>query len=378
MNRKWYLVILTVIIMTVSTACKGGEETQTAPEQTETEQTETEDTADSSQARYMKDLNAADYVTLGTYKGVEITLDKPEITDEYVDEYIESILASNPVSIPVTDRAVEMGDVVNIDYEGKFDGVAFQGGTAQGYNLTIGSGQFIEGFEDGCIGMEIGETRDVEAVFPEVYKNNPDYAGKTAIFTVTVNSISVEEKPELTDEYVQSLGLEGCSDVEEYKDYIYDMILQEQQINYDSQKSNLAYEAVAAECEFTDAPEGMVERLNTTLTDNISNYAAMYGVDIGTYVAVVYGGEPENYESVLWEESAMMAQRYLMMQAIADREGLRVSDEELEEELAKEAASYGYETVDEYREFVDMEAFREYLMTQRVLEFITENAVTVS
>lgn len=376
MKRKWYWVILTMITAMALTACGGRMEETQGVEEEAGQNIETETANDTAEFEYMKDLTASDYVTLGSYKGIEIALDKPEVTEEDVDSYIENLLAANPISIPVTDRAVEMGDVVNIDYEGKFDGVAFEGGTAQGYDLTIGSGRFIEGFEDGCIGMEAGETKDVETVFPEVYNPNPAYAGKTAIFTVTVNSISVEEKPELTDEYVQSLGLAGCSTVEEYRDYMYDVILQEQRDNYESQKSNLAYEAVVDECEFEDAPAGMVERMNRTLTENLANYAGMYGVDIGTYVSAVYGGAAEDYEAVLLEQSEMMAQHYLMMQAIADREGLQVSDEELEEELAQEAAAYGYETADVYREMIDMEAFREYLMAQKVLEFIAENTVT--
>lgn len=378
MNRKWYLVIITVMILMVFTACKSKEE-EASPSSEQTEQsTETENPDDSEEVRYMKDLNASDYVTLGTYKGIEVALDKPEITDEDVEDYIDDMLTNNPISIPVTDRSVELGDTVNIDYEGKFDGVAFEGGTARGSDLTIGSGRFIDGFEDGCIGMEIGETRDIETVFPEVYNPNPAYAGKTAIFTVTVNSIYIKEKPELTDEYVQSLGLAGCSDVESYKDYIYDMMLEEQKDYYDSQKSNFAYEAIVAECEFKDAPSGMIERMNTTLTENLTNYANMYGVDIGTYVAVVYGEDAERYEEVLLEQSTMMAQHYLMMQAIADKEGMQVSDEELEEQLAREAAEYGYATADDYRELIDLEAYREYLLTQKVLDFIVENAVFVS
>ena len=382
MKKKMLAVLLTVAVSMTAVACgdKASEEqgTETAKETTETAQQDTTAAeAVTAVGGYMKDLNAEDYVTLGEYKGVEVTLDEPEITDEYLDGYIEYVHQNNAVSTPVTDRAVEMGDVVNIDYVGKIDGVAFDGGSAQGSDLTIGSGQFIDGFEDGCIGMKVGETKDVEATFPDPYKNNPDLAGKVAVFTVTVNSISVEEIPELTDEYVQSLSLEGCTNVEEYRAYVYDVLLEQQQESYESDKADLAYEKVAAECEFKDAPEAMVTRMNNTLTSNLSSYASMYGVDLGTYVSAMYGGTAEEYETTLLEQSKMMAQHYLMMQAIADREGLSVSDEELEEQLSQEAQDYGYETVEEYKSLVDVEAFREYLMTQKVLAFLGENAVAV-
>lgn len=382
MKKKMLAVLLTVAVSMTAVACgdKASEEqgTETVKETTETAQQDTTAAEEvTAVGGYMKDLNAEDYVTLGEYKGVEVTLDEPEITDEYLDGYIEYVQQNNAVSTPVTDRAVEMGDVVNIDYVGKIDGVAFDGGSAQGSDLTIGSGQFIDGFEDGCIGMKVGETKDVEATFPDPYKNNPDLAGKVAVFTVTVNSISVEEIPELTDEYVQSLSLEGCTNVEEYRAYVYDVLLEQQQESYESDKADLAYEKVAAECEFKDAPEAMVTRMNNTLTSNLSSYASMYGVDLGTYVSAMYGGTAEEYETTLLEQSKMMAQHYLMMQAIADREGLSVSDEELEEQLSQEAQDYGYETVEEYKSLVDVEAFREYLMTQKVLAFLGENAVAV-
>ena len=382
MKKKMLAVLLTVAVSMTAVACgdKASEEqgTETVKETTETaKQDTTAAEAVTAVGGYMKDLNAEDYVTLGEYKGVEVTLDEPEITDEYLDGYIEYVQQNNAVSTPVTDRAVEMGDVVNIEYVGKIDVVAFDGGSAQGSDLTIGSGQFIDGFEDGCIGMKVGETKDVEATFPDPYKNNPDLAGKVAVFTVTVNSISVEEIPELTDEYVQSLSLEGCTNVEEYRAYVYDVLLEQQQESYESDKADLAYEKVAAECEFKDAPEAMVTRMNNTLTSNLSSYASMYGVDLGTYVSAMYGGTAEEYETTLLEQSKMMAQHYLMMQAIADREGLSVSDEELEEQLSQEAQDYGYETVEEYKSLVDVEAFREYLMTQKVLTFLGENAVVV-
>lgn len=372
MKKKLLAVMLAMALSMVFTACGSKEEKSTES----SEETES-DTEDHAAVQYMKDLNAADYVTLGNYKGVEVALDEPEVSDEYLEGYIDYVLQNSPISIPVEGRAVEMGDVVNIDYEGKLDGVAFEGGTAKGYDLTIGSGRFIDGFEDGCIGMEVGETKDVEAVFPDPYSNNPDLAGKTAVFTVTVNSISIEEIPELTDEYVQSLELEECSNVEEYRAYVYDVLLEQQMSSYNSEKADLAYQAVAAACDFKDAPEGMITRMNNTLTANMSSYASLYGADIGTYVADVYGGTSENYEETLLEQSRMMAQHYLMMQAIADQEGLTVSDEELEEEISLEASSYG-ESAEAYREMIDVEAYREYLMTQKVMNFLSDNAVVVS
>ena len=151
------------------------------------------------------------------YKEVEVDqVEKPEeVTAEAVDEYIESILKVNAETVKVKDRAVEKGDTVNIDFVGKIDGKAFDGGSAEGYSLEIGSDAFIPGFEDSVIGHKIDETFDWNGSFPDDY-GNKDYAGKDVVFTITVNSISRSNVPELTDEFVKSVSKESTN-VEEYK-----------------------------------------------------------------------------------------------------------------------------------------------------------------
>ncbi len=324
---------------------------------------------------YMKDFKAADYVKLGEYKGVEITLAEPEVTAEEIEQYVNYTLEAAAVSVPVTDRAVETGDITNIDYEGKMDGVAFEGGTAQGYNLTIGSGQFIPGFEDGVVGMEIGETKDIEVTFPDPYINNPDMAGKPAVFTVKVNSINKKEIPELTDEFVAGLEMEGYSTVEEFKTFVSEALMEQKQADYQAQKGNMAIQSAAALCEFKEIPSGMIDRMNETLTNNIGSYASMYGMDIRSYVAAVYGGTEDGFQDTLLEQTKLMAQQYVMMQAIADKEGISITDEELNEMLEAEAELYDYETAEEYKETIDVEAYREYLITTQVMDFLAENAV---
>lgn len=207
------------------------------------------------EAAYLKDIDTSGYVTLGEYKGMDLALEEPEIPEEYLESYIQYVLTNNPEYVDITDRAVQTGDVVNIDYEGKLDGVAFAGGTAQGADLTIGSGQFISGFEDGCIGMEIGQTRDVEARFPDPYKNNPDLAGKTAVFTVTLNGIREVKIPELTDEYVASLGMEDCETTQEYRAFLRDILIQQQYGTPLERQYELAVEKAEADAEIKDAPE---------------------------------------------------------------------------------------------------------------------------
>lgn len=327
---------------------------------------------------YLSDFDASDYVKLGEYKGVEVALTEPEVTEEEIVEYMDTIREAAAVSTPITDRAVEMGDIANIDYVGKLDGVAFEGGTAQGFDLTIGSGQFIPGFEEGVVGMEIGETKDIDMTFPDPYDNNPDLAGQPVVFTVTVNGINEQEIPELTDEFVAGLEREEFSTVEEFRAYVSNEIMEQKQTDYDNEKTNLTVEAVASLCEFKGAPSGMIDRMNTTLTNNIGSYASMYGMDIRSYVAAVYGGTEDEFQDTLLEQTELMAQQYIMMQAIADKEGIEVTDEEANALLEEDAALYGYETADEYKENIDVDAYKEYLLTMEVMDFLTENAVVVA
>ncbi|MDE7286848.1 MAG: trigger factor [Lachnospiraceae bacterium] len=388
MKKSILAIIMTVMLAVMMAGC-GNSSTneQETPDQGEAgrqqDADEPEEGADgqedkeeaSDEPAYISDFQAKDYVTLGQYKGVEVNLVEPEVTQESVDEYMEYVLSSHAQSSPVTGRGAQSGDIVNVDFEGKLDGVAFAGGSANGFDLTIGAGGFIDGFEDAIIGMEIGETKDADLKFPDPYDNNPDLAGKDVVFTFTLNSISERIMPELTDEFVENLGIDGCTTVEEYTKFIHDGLMEQAMAAFEEEKISAAIAAVEANVIFETAPEGMTKRMKETLTDTVSSYAQMYGMSVEDYVAAAYGGAADSYEEVLLEQAGMMAQRYLMIGAIAEAEGITVTDEEMDQILTEEAANFGYENVEEYKEELDVEAYREYLLVQKVIEFLAENAV---
>lgn len=326
---------------------------------------------DTSDLVYLKDFDASKYVELGDYKNVEISVEKPTVTDEEVERTVQYLLQSRPVSTPVTGRAAELGDVANIDYEGKLDGVAFEGGTAAGYDLSLGNGGFIEGFEDGVVGMEIGETKDLELSFPDPYKNNPDLAGKAVVFTVTLNSLSIQEPAELNDEFVAGLGLEECSNVEEFRKFLEDDLMERKTLQYEDDKANAIVGELEKSTDYKEAPDGMVDRMKDTLLANITDYARAYGTDVGTYVSNIYGGTAEEYEETIRSQASLMAQRYIMLAAIAQKEGIAVSDEELEEQLKEEAESYG-KAVEDFKAQIDTEAYREYLLVEKMMDYLVE------
>lgn len=325
---------------------------------------------------YISEINTADYVTLGEYKGIELTEEAVSIPDEYVDRYIDdNILSSRAVKTEVEDRTdVREGDTANIDYIGYKDGVAFDGGTAEGYDLVIGSGSFISGFEDGLIGAEVGETVSLDLTFPENYPSE-DLAGADVVFEVTINSISVTETPELTDELVMELAIENCATVEELKSYLYDTFYSTAMQNYDQTVNNDVVEAAMENCTFEELPDEIVGRYYDALIDRVTSTAESYGMDLSTYIQNYYGMEEDEYKERLKENAQTIAQRYVMFYAIAGAEGIDFTDEEKEEMMEELASSYGLESVDELKEEIDEETMNEYILAEKVVEFLVDNAI---
>lgn len=302
---------------------------------------------------YLKDFKVDKYVTLGEYKGLSTTIAYPEeIAEEDIDAAIQTSALSDACMQPVEGRdVVENGDIANIDFVGTMDGEAFDGGTGADYDLVIGSGSFVPGFEEGVEGMKVGETKDVALTFPENYYE--DMAGKDVVFAVTVNSISTYDREKAREE------------------------LWEQSIeDYNSQVAYELLDIIQADAKLKDAPSGMVDRMNQTLVNNITTQAAMYGMDAGSFVAAVYGGTAQEYEDTLYTYSQNVANQYLIMAAIAQKENITVTDEEVTEDiratLGENAADADVESA---MSSVDAEAYKEYLLTMKVCDFLAENAV---
>lgn len=351
---KMKLVIVKVMAMAVMTAAAAGF-------------TGCGDTDDSEKA-YLEEINVKDYVKLGEYKGLEITQAQPEITDEYRDSYINYMLSLNP------EEGVKEGDTVNIDYVGTEDGVPFEGGTASGTNLTIGSGQFIPGFEEGLVGAKAGDTVEIDLSFPEDY-HSPEMAGKAVVFTVTINTIMAATPQELTDEYVQSLAIEAKT-VEEFRQYVYDMLYEQEMVAYESNVENAVVAAALEKSEFTkEPPQAMIDRYADTLTSNLTSEAAGYGRTLEEFMQLYYGMDAQTYPQEIKSQAVKSAQQYIMLKAIADAENLNVSDEELQAEMEKMAEIAGVKSVDSFRERVNDKGYKEYMMGQKVMDMLRENAV---
>lgn len=328
---------------------------------------------------YLKDIKAEKYVSLGEYKGLTATAVKQEVPDELVENYItDNYLAPRAEKIPVTDRPVQEGDVVNIDFAGYREGVAFEGGTAAGYDLTIGSGQFIAGFEEGLIGANIGDQVSLDLNFPDYYPRNPDLEGQPVVFEVTVNSITESKNPELTDELVNELSTAGYNvggsrTADELKQWVRDSYEQVVQTSYDSAIESELASQIMDSSTFQDPPEEMVKRITDSIENNVSVRAASYNMTLAQYMQLYEGLDETGYRALFAEEGLRMTKQYIMYQAIADREGIAPTKEEVSEEITAMMTLYGYASEEELKKSVDVEAVEEDLMRKKVVAFLKEN-----
>lgn len=317
-------------------------------------------------------LNVDKYVTLGDYNNLNVSVTPEEVTEEQVeltmiDIYLDYVTAD---AGGITDRAVEVGDTINLDYVGKKDGVAFANGSAKGDQLTIGSGRFIDGFEDGLIGVMPGETVDLDLRFPDGY-GNPDLAGQDVVFTVTVNFIMPEIAgiEDLQDEVMPYIEFADSSTVEEFRQFVYDALLEVAQENYTAELQSAIIDELVAQCEFKSLPEGMLEESRKTLTENLENVAAQLGATSEAVVSYYNGMSVEEYVETYASQGV---KRNLAFQAIANNEGLAVDDEELQAALEEYVANSGFASEEAFLGDATKEDFRDFLMIQNVIDYLVE------
>lgn len=322
----------------------------------------------------LSELKTDKYVTLGEYKGLEVTLASPKVTDAHLENYINYVLTNRAKLVEVTDRPCQEGDTVRIDYEGKIDGETFEGGAAQEFDLELGSGTFIPGFEEGLVGAEIGETRDLNINFPDPYTNSPDLSGMPVVFTVTVNKIQEKELPELDDALVQSLDV-GCSTVAEYRDYVYDLLNDDATATYERNLEDSLVQQAMAACEFKEPPEWLVDEYYEGIVRQLNSYATMSNMDFNTFITQAQGLTMEAFEEQARMGAAQSARESVMLQAIANKEGVTVTEAEVQAAMEADAQKGGYDSVETFKEVVGDDNYEDYVMCDKVLKIMKDSAV---
>lgn len=316
-------------------------------------------------------VTPCDYMNLGM-EFPEVTVDEEEAAALLNNLYIQFIDPEDGI----TDRAVVEGDTVLIDYVGKKDGVAFQGGTASNASLGIGSDTYIDGFEDGLIGVMPGETVDLDLTFPENY-GNTELAGQAVVFTVTVNCIMPTEVDEskMRDSVIADMGIDGVETVAQLKDFIHEYLYQTNLATTQQSLYSTISDAVIERSVYQKLPKSLVEKYREQYAKDITQEAANRGVTVDGYCDYYY---QMTYEEMLETIPEKAAKQDLVFQAIANKEGISTSDTELDAELLSYANAAGYSTIEQYLGDISKEEFRNYLNRQKVLSKITEDMLEKS
>ncbi len=307
-------------------------------------------------------------VTLGQYKGVEVVKLTASVSDEQVEAELNQIAKNLAVTETVEDRAAQMGDTANIDFKGFVDGVAFDGGEAQAHDLVLGSGQFIPGFEDQVVGMNVGEEKDINVTFPEDYAK--ELAGKAAVFQVKLNKLSVVNVPAIDDELAKDAS--EFDTLEEMKADIRAKKLEANQKEIDRAWEQSVVEAVAANAT-VELPNALVE---TELDNQMNDFAyrlQMSGMSVEQY-AQMMGGDLSTMRNAFKPMAEKQALNNVVLAKVSEVEGIVASEEELEAEFAELAKSYELE-LEKVKEMVPAEELKANLVTRKTVKFLVDNAV---
>ena len=281
--------------------------------------------------------SAEKLVKLGDYKNIEVEVDKSyEISDNSVQETIENYFLSSPIYTENKEKdTVADGDVANIDYEGTKDGEAFEGGSAEGYNLKIGSGTFIDGFESGLIGKKVGETVELNLTFPEDY-GSEDLAGKDVVFKVTINSIQDESYPTydtLTDEYVKDNynSYYGVSTVKELKEYVSDSL----ESNNNAAVGDALTDKLKEISKISDIPDSLTKERTKELKSYYKGMAKYQDQEFADFLQNTYGMSEEDFDKQIKELMPDYIKSDLVWEAVAAKEGIKASGKNYDEFLKK-------------------------------------------
>lgn len=307
-----------------------------------------------------------EYVTLGEYKGLDVQLIKAEVTDDMVDDEIDMLLEDNAVYTPISDRGAAEGDTVNINYTGKIDGQEFDGGSAEDFELELGSGYLLDDLESQIVGMKSGETKDLNVSVPADYIEDTveeDAPDKDAVFTVTVNSVSEKSLPEYSDEFIASVT--DYKTTAEYEEGTKKELLASLESDNRSTAGMDALSQVMENSTFNGYPQELYDSCKQEYDAMNEMYAEMLGVDVADF-------DTDEEETKSTIES--IVNEKMVCAAIAAAENISVSDEEYQKYLEDNYALYDYASAAEYEETESKESLMNEILTEKIYNFLIDNA----
>ena len=307
-------------------------------------------------------------VKLGKYKGLKAEYPETEATDEDVEQELKNMQERNSRLVTVEDRAAEMGDTAEIDFEGFVDGEAFEGGKGENFPLELGSGQFIPGFEEQVAGHNIDEDFDVNVTFPEEYE--PSLAGKDAVFKCKIHEIKHKELPELDDDFAKDVDDE-VDTLDDLKEKLKKQISERKSETAATEYENALVDLVIDDME-AEIPECMNEQKLDELVQDYGYRMQMQGLDMNVYLQYL-GQTMEQFKEQFRESAEKQVKIALALEAIVKEENIEATEEEIDEQVKKLAEQYDMEA-DKIKELVPADQLTQDIKTHKAIDFIVENA----
>ena len=332
-------------------------------------------------------VDIKDYMKVADYKEIKVEPVSVSVTDEEVTTEINSRLEAEKTVKDVKEGVVEDGDTVNIDYSGSINGVKFDGGEEKDVDLTIGSGQFIDGFESGLIGAEVGTTQNIKVTFPDNYSSE-DVAGKDAVFAVKINSKQVEEIPKLTDDFVKDNS--DVDTVKEYREVVKKELTESKQEQAEMNKKNEIWNEIIAQSKMKTDKKGNEKYPQEQLDQVIEDTKAMYeeiaqrnNMSLEDYALQTLGMDEKTFNSQLEEYAKMQVKHDMIMYYIAEQENIDVSRADYKAYVKDILAQYGY-TEESYKEANNGKSYEEVAgkdnikaatLSDKVAQFVLDNGI---
>ncbi|MCK5761444.1 MAG: trigger factor [Candidatus Izimaplasma sp.] len=318
---------------------------------------------------YVAEVAVEPVVTLGEYKGIEFENLSDEIKPEAVDVEINKLLEQNAELVLKEEGSLENGDTAIFDFEGSVDGVLFEGGKAENYELLIGSGQFIPGFEDKMLGMTVEEERNLDIKFPDDYQAE-NLKGKEAIFKVKLHEMKRKELPELNDDFIKELDKEGINTIDELKENTLNTLKDQLILKNKNSRIDFAVNTAVDNATFEIAQE-MIEEEKNRLMDNVVQQAKQYKLDLDTYLQ--YSGiSKEDFEKNLLKDAEKSIATRIVVQAIAKEEKIEASNEEKDAKYDEIATQYKMD-INQVKASVNDEAIALEVEYKKALDFLVDN-----
>lgn len=363
-KRNYLAAVLLLLGMAVFTGCGNSKKNQAENSEKDTEEAKTEESEKSGED--ILDFKAEDYVKLGDYKELSVKYPIPEVFEDDVEFSIQQLVEEHTEYKEIKDRASQEGDSVNIDFTGVIDGEEFDGGSGEDFDLVIGSGEFLEEFEKNLIDKNAGETFTFPVTFPEDYNEmDPSLNGKTAEFTVTVNKISEVIVPEYNDEFVKKVS--DYSTTAEYEEFLNADLMIYAQDESDSAAGEDALALAVQNATVDGYPKALYDYFYDETVEGYEFYASLMGMEYEEFL-------DEMGENAVEEGTQAQTNEYLVVQAIADQEGLSVTEDSYQEEAKALAEEYEYESVEELEADYGKSGIIIQIVREKVVAFLCENA----